>query len=916
MQLLIIMHLEGCKITAMPAPLPARLLALGTVTILFLSSLLLTPSFTPLPPLEYPVLFISRQIPCCGSVYMADARALPGVGGYSKYQVAAPGYLCILYPDGTIDTLVDGGNPQPESLHLIDVSAPSLSWDATRVVFAGLPDGQYELGNGNQISKEHDAWRIYTIDIDGTNLSQVTGVPGIPGSDQDLDLSQFHPLAQNGLMGYDDTDPAWLPDGRIVFSSTRYPGIAMYNVTRNSNLFVVNPDGTNLHRITTEKNGADRPTIDPLTGKIVFSRWWRNFYWPYDGMESVGSTQYPGGWVYHNGLTSDLNSVIDGQLYMFNNNSFLLTEINPDGSSLKLFSSHFRETSGNSCYGGSFDPEGHYVGNWFPIEHSSESSGFGGIKRYFRGAGPEPDGLAGTTEYGDLDYYVDNPPSYGILVGEYAAEPFVLEDGRILFSKAPTPEQDYGLFIMDADGSNVMPILDQPGMTDLHAQLVKPRPVPPVIPDGITQLAFPLPPTGLTDLKQEGTFTFDCRNIYFNAPVDVPIISAPAVGDIHSVRFFASPLMNQQFGSVEALDFPLLYNEIDVDPFGRVLEKDAPANVPLFEQARSSLATGYHIPRTGGGIMDGATQVMGFNYGRPGQQVTCVGCHNGHSMIPVPEDPEELLFTNLAPGALITASSAMNAPGYAIDRKNFTSEGKHWFSPEFEDPDKQWLRLQWRVPIWARKIVLHNVPAGWDLQVHSCRVTLYSDKDLTQEIYALTLTQDLSDQGTTITLPDDLNIQSMQLEFLDCEGGIYHWDCAAIGDIEVVASHIEPGKINDIADCKGIAYGPHQLDTCGHCLLPDDPLFNDCGTTSTDPGWQSDGLHVWPNPAAHTLWVDIPQSHGGGTLTVYSLSGKQVFQETIRKGKFQVSVQNWSRGIYLLAVEKGHNRYVQKVIVE
>ncbi|MEZ5031114.1 MAG: hypothetical protein R2787_06925 [Saprospiraceae bacterium] len=52
----------------MPSYSPSRLatiLALGLLTVL---SLFLTPSFTPLPPLEHPVLFISRQIPCCGSV--------------------------------------------------------------------------------------------------------------------------------------------------------------------------------------------------------------------------------------------------------------------------------------------------------------------------------------------------------------------------------------------------------------------------------------------------------------------------------------------------------------------------------------------------------------------------------------------------------------------------------------------------------------------------------------------------------------------------------------------------------------------------------------------------------------------------------------------------------------------------------
>ena len=25
-----------------------------------------------------------------------------------------------------------------------------------------------------------------------------------------------------------------------------------------------------------ERHGVDRPLVDPLTGKIVYSRWWRN----------------------------------------------------------------------------------------------------------------------------------------------------------------------------------------------------------------------------------------------------------------------------------------------------------------------------------------------------------------------------------------------------------------------------------------------------------------------------------------------------------------------------------------------------------------------------------------------------------------------------------------------------------------
>lgn len=69
---------------------------------------------------------------------MSAANALPGIGGFSKYQVAAPAFLCILNPDNSIDTLIDGSRPESNPFQLIDISSPCLSWDAKKIVFAGL----------------------------------------------------------------------------------------------------------------------------------------------------------------------------------------------------------------------------------------------------------------------------------------------------------------------------------------------------------------------------------------------------------------------------------------------------------------------------------------------------------------------------------------------------------------------------------------------------------------------------------------------------------------------------------------------------------------------------------------------------------------------------------------------------------
>jgi len=855
--------------------------------------------FLPQVPIEKPILFVSRTIPCCGSVYMRDANALPGFGGFSKYQVASPAYLCILYPDGSLDTLIDGSRPDSNPFQLIDISSPCLSWDAQKIVFAGLPNGQYVLGNNNHLPFEHNAWRIYTLTINGKQWKQVTQ------SEPDPDFSQFNPLARGVLRGFDDTHPVWLPDGRICFSSTRFPGIGMYNVVRTSNLFIVNEDGSDLHRITSEKNGADKPVVDPITGKIVFARWWRNFYWPYDPMIQLASNRYPDGWIFKDGLTSNLDSVIDGQTFMFNNNAFLLTEINPDGSGMKLFSAHYREVSNNSAYGGCFDSNGDFIGNWFPIEHISESSGFGGIKKYFRGTAKKTKALAGTTSYGNFDYYISDPPSYGIFKGYYAAEPSVNRNGDIIFSRAEDPKQDYGLWIMHSDGSGQTKVFDHTGTTELHAQFIEPKPIPPIVKDQIKQKSGKLPPVGLMNLYQEGSFVFDCRNIFFNGPVDDGIVAAPPVGELTSVRFFAAPMQDKQFGSIEALDFPMLYNELPVDDFNRVLEEKAPANMPLFEQARSSKSSGYKIPRTGGGIMDGAAHVTGFNYGRPGQRVSCVGCHAGHSIIPVPTDPEALFFTNVAPAAKVKASSSMANPGYTIDKKNYTAE-KHWFTPEGQSPNGQWLNYQWTVPIYAREIVLHNIPDTNRLRVNHCRVLVYSDPQFTQPIYDFDVTTPLSNKGTGILLDAKIPMQSMRIEFIDVSGGIYHWNCASLGEVEVIGSNILPTRFKEVCDCKGQAYGEHRIDSCGQCLLPQDPRWNDC-LTSTANNAMNTALQIFPNPTSDRLFLqwNAPLQEMRKIIHIVDLHGRMILM---------LGSTNASQNIDLSTIPKGS--YIIKAMVQ
>ena len=176
-----------------------------------------------------------------------------------------------------------------------------------------------------------------------------------------------------------------------------------------------------------------------------------------------------------------------------------------------------------------------------------------------------------------------NPPSFGVYVGTYAAEPEALPDGRLVVSIAPDVGQDYGLYVINADGTGATPLYDEPGRTEIRARVALPRPLPPVLPDVATQPASPLPPRAEGPYDIDGTFTFEALNVYFNAPVDVPIINAPAVGSASLIAFFLDH-QREQPGSFERIDWPLLLATSPARPDGSTRPTPAPANVPLFEQ--------------------------------------------------------------------------------------------------------------------------------------------------------------------------------------------------------------------------------------------------------------------------------------------------------------------------------------------
>jgi len=124
---------------------------------------------------------------------------------------------------------------------------PDISYDGKRVLFC------YKDSPGGNTS-------IYEIGIDGKGLRRLT------------DPSPYCSRYKGSHSGVHDMQPAYLPDGRIIFTSTR-PGALVPCANEGVNiLHVMNPDGSDIHPISVNNVNEFDPCVMP-DGRILHGRW-------------------------------------------------------------------------------------------------------------------------------------------------------------------------------------------------------------------------------------------------------------------------------------------------------------------------------------------------------------------------------------------------------------------------------------------------------------------------------------------------------------------------------------------------------------------------------------------------------------------------------------------------------------------
>ena len=193
-----------------------------------------------LSQLDAPLLFVKRHSYTGIHIYDTYYKWPPGGGGiYVLENPSAPRDQWKIRP--VIDPTTPG------TLGVGVYTHPELSWDATKLLFCfkGEPTGSTS---------------IYEIGVNGQGLRRV--------SDPTPTCNCYK--GSNG--GQHDIAPAYLPDGRIVFLSTRPSGLVPCANEGVSILHVMNADGSDLHAISVNNVNEFDPSVLP-DGRILFGRW-------------------------------------------------------------------------------------------------------------------------------------------------------------------------------------------------------------------------------------------------------------------------------------------------------------------------------------------------------------------------------------------------------------------------------------------------------------------------------------------------------------------------------------------------------------------------------------------------------------------------------------------------------------------
>jgi len=430
---------------------------------------------------------------------------------------------------GRVRTLIE----LPEGV----VRDPDVHFDGERVVFA------MRRGWG-------DSYHLYEIGADGTGLRQLTFAEDV-----------------------DDFDPVYLPDGGIVFSSTREPKYCMCNRHIMANLYRMDADGANIHQIGKSTLFEGHAALLP-DGRLLYDRWEyvdRNFG-DAQGLWTV-NPDGTGPAVYWGNNTPSPGAVLEGRA------------VPGTQRVLCVFSScHDRP--------------------WGALALIDRRLGLDGRAAVVRTWPAEAVDRVQDTGWELFDAFVSVQPKY--------EDPYPLDEGHFLCARMTGSGEAMGIHLLDLFGHETLVHAEPPGCFD--PMPLGPRPRPPLLP---TRRDF-----------AQGEGVFYIADVYEGAPMrgvargtvkELRVIESP------EKRYWTEPAWNGQGQMAPAMNWHDFNNKrilgtVPVEADGSAAFA-VPADTFVYFQLLDERGRMVASMRSG-------TQVQA------GERAGCVGCHDHRRQAP------------------------------------------------------------------------------------------------------------------------------------------------------------------------------------------------------------------------------------------------------------------------------------------
>ena len=179
------------------------------------------------------VVFVAGRAPQSSTPSQAAIWPINGTHAFFEYDIPAPAVsghrlyaLVPAAPSATPRLLLDAGHGL--------IASPTCSYDGQEILFAMAPE-------------DERFFHLYRMGADGSSLAALTSGP------------------------WHDYDPAFLPDGRIVFASTRIGCREEYHSNTARSLFTLSADRQQIRPLTFHIVADTEPEV-AADGRIVFVR--------------------------------------------------------------------------------------------------------------------------------------------------------------------------------------------------------------------------------------------------------------------------------------------------------------------------------------------------------------------------------------------------------------------------------------------------------------------------------------------------------------------------------------------------------------------------------------------------------------------------------------------------------------------